>query len=367
MEFNELLRQDVVPTDDAVLSMLKKSQWPTVLYGATPDVADQIVKRLRATGIGLARVAADEFSPAKTADTELLKDYEPIPIEAIDAELPAYNVVLGFVKAYADIDGVRAKFRNARSVSYLSEIFEMEYITTSFIRENKDYLEDLYHRLSDQRSKDSFVAYLMAKSRQDMKYLPAIFERTQYFPQGIFELTDKESYFDCGAFVGDTIADFLKATGGRYHRIWAAEPDINNFRQLQKYVEKEGLKNIEIINKGVYSASGRLPFRTEGSMLSKITDDSLTDNSIETDTIDNIAAGAPVTYIKFDVEGAELEALKGAEQTILRHHPIMGVSIYHRERDFIDIPTFIDKLADNYKFYFRAHKKLAFDAVLYCV
>jgi hypothetical protein len=83
------------------------------------------------------------------------------------------------------------------------------------------------------------------------------------------------------------------------------------------------------------------------------------------DTIDNITAGEPVTYIKFDVEGAELEALKGAEQTVKKYRPAMGISIYHRERDLIDIPVYIKQLVPEYRLYFRVHKKLAIDTVLY--
>jgi hypothetical protein len=100
-------------------------------------------------------------------------------------------------------------------------------------------------------------------------------------------------------------------------------------------------------------------------MLSMITDDSK--NFIEVDTVDNIAAGKPVSYIKLDVEGAELEALKGAEQTIKTFKPILGISIYHKQRDLIDIPMYLKVIVPEYKFYFRVHKKLAIDTVLYAV
>jgi FkbM family methyltransferase len=241
----------------------------------------------------------------------------------------------------------------------------LDIITQSFIDENIEFLEEFNDNLQDQKSKDSFVAYLLSKVRQDMKYLPPVFEKTQYFPQGIFELTDNESYFDCGAFTGDTIDAFLKATGGLYRHIWAVEPDKFNYNQLLHYIEDEKLTNIDLINKGIYSCSGKLPFQETGSMLSMITDNS--ENYIEVDTIDSIAAGNPVTYLKMDVEGTELEALKGAEQTIKTYKPILGISIYHKPQDLIDIPRYIKKIVPEYKFYFRVHKKLAIDTVLYGV
>ena len=363
MEFKELLKPFEVANDVAIIEMLKESDIPVVMYGATIDVADQIAKKLASNGIGIEVVAYDDESPVMIDMTVLLRDTKLMRIEEID--FPAYNVVLGYVRAYSNVEKVACKFKNARSVSYLSEIFDMEYITQSFINENKDFLEEFYEKLSDQHSKDSFVAYLMSKTRQDMTYLPPIFDKIQYFPKGMFELSGNESYFDCGAFVGDTIAEFLKAAGGSYNRIWAAEPDRSNYKKLMQYLDDEKLQNVEVVNKGIYGYAGKLPFYEDGSMLSMISEDS--DNYIEVDTIDNIAAGQPVTYIKLDVEGAELMALKGAEQTIRAYKPILGISIYHKERDLIDIPMYLKEIAPEYEFYFRVHKKLAIDTVLYAV
>ena len=196
-----------------------------------------------------------------------------------------------------------------------------------------------------------------------MKYLPPVFDKMQYFPCGMFRFSDQASYFDCGAFTGDTIAAFLHAAGGSYRRIWAVEPDRLNFAQLSRYVSEARLAATELINKGLYSFAGKLPFRESGTMLSMISEEA--DSMIEVDTIDRITDGQPVTYIKMDVEGVELQALKGAEQTIRRYRPALGISIYHRQRDLTDIPRYIREIVPEYTFRFRVHKKLAIDAVLY--
>ncbi|MDR2920260.1 MAG: FkbM family methyltransferase [Tannerella sp.] len=363
MEFKELLKTNEKANDVAIIEKLQQSGHPVILYGATVDVADQIVKKLAANNIQIALVAFDDESPLMTKSTQLLTETETARVETIDQRFPAYHIIPGFVKSYARIDHISHKFAHARSVDYLSEIFDMEIIEPSFILENKDFLEDFYEHLSDQYSKDSYVAYLLSKTRQDMKYLPPIFEKIQYFPGGIFKLSRDESYFDCGAFTGDTIADFLKATGGTYRHIWAAEPDKSNYRQLMDYIRKENLTNIDVVNKGIYGYAGKLPFQESGSMLSMISEDA--GNFIEVDTIDNIVDGNPVTYIKMDVEGAELMALKGAEKTIRANKPILGISIYHKQDDLVDIPQYITSLVPEYKFYFRVHKKLAIDTVLY--
>ncbi|MDR0699599.1 MAG: FkbM family methyltransferase [Tannerella sp.] len=363
MDFKELLETEAKANDVETMTLLKTSGLPVVLYGASVDVSDQIVKKLSCHDVDVAAVAFDVDAPLMVELTVYLRDVETLEVKEIDKKFPAYNMILGFVKGYGNIPAIKAKFGHVKSVSYLSEIFDMEIITPSFVRENREFLEELYENLQDRCSKDSFVAYLLSKTRQDMKYLPPVFDKTQYFPKGMFEFSNHESYFDCGAFTGDTVASFLNAVGGLYRHIWAAEPDRSNYEQLAKYASEAKLTEIDIINKGIYAYTGKLPFRENGTMLSMISEDA--ENYIDVDTIDHITDGAPVTYIKMDVEGAELQALKGAEQTIRSNRPTLGISIYHKQRDLIDIPGYIKKIVPEYKFRFRVHKKLAIDAVLY--
>ena len=362
-DFKRLLAFSGIPNDVELLEMLKRASVPVVLYGASSDVADQITKKLSKNGIQVKMVVYDEESPVMTDSTRFLKNVEKVHVKEIDQRLKGYHVVIGFVKGYGNVQKICAKFKYAYTVAYLSEIFDMEIITQSFVWENIDFLRDFFDRLGDQHSKESFIAYMLGKMRQDMKYLPPVFEKVQYFPHGIFELTDYESYFDCGSFDGDTVAGFLKATGGAYQRIWAAEPDRSNFQKLMQYIEDNKLSNIEAVNKGIYGYAGKMLFQEEESMLSMLSEES--DRYIEVDTIDHIAAGNPVTFIKMDVEGAELQALKGAEQTIRKYKPVLAISIYHKKSDLIDIPTYIKEIAPEYTYYFRVHKKLAIDTVLY--
>ena len=364
-DFKKLFETSGKPNDVVVIERLSGSKHPVVLYGASPDVADSIVKKLARHQISIALVAFDADSRHTVLTSALLKDVEAVSAGELDKRFKQYHVVLGFVKGYSQIALIAPKFRNALSVDYLSEIFDMEIITPSFVAENSEILEDFYENLQDQLSKDSFIAYLKSKTRQDMQYLPPVFDKMQYFPRGLFQFTDHESYFDGGAFIGDTINDFLKATDGVYRRIWAVEPDRANFRQLTKYIEEANLQDIEAINKGIYGFTGKLPFREDGSMLSMLAEDA--HHSIDVDTIDHIVGSAPVTYIKLDVEGAELMALKGAEHTIRANKPLLGVSIYHKQQDMIAIPLYIKQLVPEYKFYFRVHKKLAIDTILYAV
>jgi len=72
------------------------------------------------------------------------------------------------------------------------------------------------------------------------------------------------------------------------------------------------------------------------------------------------------TYIKFDVEGAEMAAISGGEKTITSNIPKLAISLYHKTMDFLDIPLYIKRLVPQYKLYLRHHPYLpAWETNLY--
>jgi FkbM family methyltransferase len=75
---------------------------------------------------------------------------------------------------------------------------------------------------------------------------------------------------------------------------------------------------------------------------------------VTTDTIDNLAASnglERIDFIKMDIEGAEMDALMGGEETIRLHRPRLAISVYHSLQDFVRIPRWIASLGLGYKFY----------------
>ena len=119
-----------------------------------------------------------------------------------------------------------------------------------------------------------------------------------------------------------------------------------------------------MIGKGLWSKADVLRFAaSEGPSISAISGTGNT--SVEVEAIDNVSPDA--TFIKLDVEGAELEALKGAAGTIRRNRPKLAICMYHKPGDLFEIPLFIKSLAPEYRFYLRQHQPVSCELVLYAV
>ena len=73
------------------------------------------------------------------------------------------------------------------------------------------------------------------------------------------------------------------------------------------------------------------------------------------------------TLIKMDIEGAELNALMGAEQTIRKHKSKLAICACHRANDLITIPQYIKSLVSEYKLFFRVHICGTIVSVLYAI
>ncbi len=128
---------------------------------------------------------------------------------------------------------------------------------------------------------------------------------------------------------------------------------------LQKSIE-----NLICINKGVWDKKCTLSFGDFGAL----NNGAIQEKGgllIDTDTIDNVLQGDRVSYIKMDIEGAELNALVGAKNTIMKYKPKLAICVYHKIDDLIKIPCYVKSLVPEYKLYLRVHSTHTKELVLY--
>ena len=83
--------------------------------------------------------------------------------------------------------------------------------------------------------------------------------------------------------------------------------------------------------------------------------------------LDSLLGDARPTFMKFDIEGAEVDALTGARQTIERQAPILAVCVYHQQDHLWRIPLLLREWRDDYALFLRPHNEEGWDLVCYAV
>lgn len=128
------------------------------------------------------------------------------------------------------------------------------------------------------------------------------------------------------------------------------------------------MPNTTLINAGVYDHDGTVRFAVSSSTGSKISEDGDGIVDVRVQTIDSLAL-EKVTFIKMDIEGAELNALKGAEKTLLRDKPKLAICIYHSNEDMLGVAEYLHRLLPEYKFHVRHHNCCPYETetVLYAL
>ena len=67
-----------------------------------------------------------------------------------------------------------------------------------------------------------------------------------------------------------------------------------------------------------------------------------------------------------DIEGAELDALKGAKETVIKYKPKLAICLYHQNCDFYNIPLYLKSIVPEYKFYFDHFTLNTWSSILFC-
>ena len=180
---------------------------------------------------------------------------------------------------------------------------------------------------------------------------------------------------DAGACWGETSLYFAHEVG-KEGRVFAFEFIPSNLDVLYKNIAANPklADEVTVVEQPVWDQDGQILYYVDwgpGSRVSfkKLRED-FSDTQCATTTIDCIVEKfslPQVDFIKMDIEGAELNALKGAEKTILRCHPKLAISLYHSIDDFKTIPRYLNSLGLSYKYYLDHHTIYENETVLFAV
>lgn len=268
------------------------------------------------------------------------------------------------------INEIRQLFGNVKIYSFEAEIY-YTFIPDvkqyrEYLLENFDTLRDMYYEFSDEKSKDTLVAFVKGRISAEQEYFIQAMVPNQYFPKDIIRLSADEVIVEAGSNDGRTLKEMIDITNGKFKRIYCFEPDRICIEMLKKIIT-DSKKPINLVRKGVGASKSEVRFKTDSIMGgSRVVTDEDYDYKIDIIPIDD-AIDEKVTMMKMDIEGLEFDALQGAERILREDMPKLAICVYHEKEDIIRIWQYLKSVQPKYKFYLRHHNWGATETVLYAV
>jgi FkbM family methyltransferase len=232
-----------------------------------------------------------------------------------------------------------------------------------------DSIRKAWAFFNDQVSQKEFLAQIQWRLDPEFDQIPAPARHEIYFPPDLFKLNRNEVFIDCGAYNGDTVKNFLRQTDEQFTKILAFEPDPANYKTLTELVASlpsEVGRRILTSDLALGRRSEQLYFNAQSAASSSRSESG--EIVVRSEPLDLLLKDEAPTFIKMDIEGAEMDALNGAANTIRAHHPILAISAYHCQDHIWEIPLLVNALSDSYKFFLRRyHPRVLDDLVLYAI
>jgi len=190
----------------------------------------------------------------------------------------------------------------------------------------------------------------------------------QYRYKDIVYIKDGDNVLDAGGCYGDTALHFASQTSGKIYTFEFIKENIEVFH-MNMELNPKYKDRITLVERPLGNTSGEklyavfngpgtsiLDHKVEGALeYSSITiDDFVKENNFER-----------IDFMKFDIEGSEENALKGASETIRKFKPKLAICGYHKKDDLVVLPKLMKKLVPEYSLYLDHHTINATETVIY--
>ncbi len=176
---------------------------------------------------------------------------------------------------------------------------------------------------------------------------------------------------DAGACWGEVAIHFADSVGenGKVYSFEFVPDNIKIFKLNQQEVGSLG-ERIELIENPLWSEPGKELFFHSNGPATQVAFEPMgnLNERTWTESIDSFVSRRglkKIDFIKMDIEGAELSALSGAVETIKTFKPRLAITVYHGEKDIIEIPQWLNDLHLGYRFYLGHYTIHSDETVLY--
>ena len=339
---------------------LKQTDRPIVFYG-TGDGGDKIKAELDRLGIPVAGVfASDGFVRKRT--------YHDMPVVSYAEAVKTYGedmiILLVFgsslppmLERFFALAGKHEMYAPDVPVAG-GEIFN-----AAFYDAHKGEIDAARALLADEESRGVFDAVIQYRLTGRLNPLAEHLTDEETVMATVLHPDRYRITMDLGAYNGDT-ALALMDYAPRLETVIALEPDEKNFTKLCLNTAKTG--KVEPHYGAAWNQREVLTFRKGGGRGIRREGK---DKTVEVMGLpaDELLAGRVPDFIKFDVEGAEKQAIEGCADSIRKYTPELQVALYHRSKDLFTLPLMIHEINPNYRFYMRRYPYVpAWDLNLFC-
>ncbi|MBR1390967.1 MAG: FkbM family methyltransferase [Lachnospiraceae bacterium] len=353
---------NIINKENKILKVIQKlhdEKAEVVLYGAG-YCGHEALTLLREGDVKVAAIC-DDFRIGEEIDGETIGDIREIT--------PNEHTVIFITSGFNE--SMKRNLEMLRLMDHYVELdfgrYDREKETYQWYKNHQTEIEQAYALLEDETSRrwmEELINYKI--SRDSSSFLGnKQYDKPQYFPveEGLDLRRKNHVFLDLGAYDGDSCRGFIDYVNGQYEKIIAVEASDINYKKLQ--TKMSAVTNMELLKTGIYREKGKLKFELNDAKNSFVSEQGT--SWLDVDSVDGILGSQRVSFIKMDIEGAEYDALIGAEKTIQRDTPILAVSVYHYTEDLFRLQLLIQEMHPRYKYYLRHYSPTAIETVLYAV
>ena len=290
-------------------------------------------------------------------------------------------VAVGNKETYNEIKAEASKFGVAE-ICFLHEFYEINNPFDKNINEysllndkDKSKINILRNKLSDELSQDIFDCVVRTHQTKKPEMIRASKPEEQYFPHELGEKLNYEYSIFCGADNHDLVK-LTKNIGKKIKSLTIFEPDSYVFNELKTSANcfNNIAENFQIFQIAISSKDGINNFNSANSQINKRKHVTGYGSMLSVKgkeyvlamMLDSIYVNSSVTFLGMDIEGEELEALKGAIQLLKRNTPDLAISLYHApDHIWQVIELLVEKVPVYNKFYLRNYTGYMAETVLY--
>lgn len=230
----------------------------------------------------------------------------------------------------------------------------------------------------EKRSLETFYSVLCAMLDGNTKPLESVADNRRFFDRFGFFNRDKEIFVDAGAYVGDSLEQFIWSVNGVFQNIYAFEPGGLQFialkQRVKRLISEWALKpdRIDLENKSLNCTNSickilctDVLIQTQIDSYNDTKDTNKNLPSIQSVSLDNYFKTKAFSFLKVDVEGSEHALIEGAKNSIRKHRPRIALSVYHYPTDIFTLPLKCIELNADYTCALGHHSSQLMDTVAY--